>query len=52
MDPDPRDAADLTTKARIRGAALRLFATQGVAATSLREVARTAGVAPDRKSVV
>lgn len=46
MDPDPRDAADLTTKARIRGAALRLFATQGVAATSLREVARTAGVAP------
>lgn len=35
---------DLTAKARIRNAALELFATQGVAATSLRTVAAAAGV--------
>lgn len=35
-----------TARERIRSAALRLFAERGVAATSLREVARAAGVAP------
>lgn len=34
------------SRSRIRATALRLFAAQGVAATSLREVAREAGVAP------
>ncbi|KRE39003.1 hypothetical protein ASG73_01145 [Janibacter sp. Soil728] len=34
------------TRERIRSAALALFAERGVAATSLREVARSAGVAP------
>ena len=34
------------TSTRIRDAALALFAERGVAATSLREVARSAGVAP------
>ena len=34
------------SRSRIRSAALRLFAAQGVAATSLREIAREAGVAP------
>ena len=35
-----------TSRERILSGALRLFAERGVAATSLREVARTAGVAP------
>lgn len=34
------------TRERIQHAALRLFAERGVAATSLREVARSVGVAP------
>ena len=34
------------SRERIRTTALRLFAAQGAAATSLREVAREAGVAP------
>ena len=34
------------SRERIRTAALRLFAERGVAATSLREVAREAGVTP------
>ena len=34
------------SRVRIRTAALRLFAARGVAATSLREVARESGVAP------
>lgn len=34
------------SRSRIRATALRLFAAQGAAATSLREVAREAGVAP------
>src|SRR5207245_5340745 len=38
--------SDLTTKARIRDAALKLFGSEGVAATSLRGVARAAGVSP------
>jgi AcrR family transcriptional regulator len=37
---------DLTAYARIRSAALELFAARGVAATSIREVARAAGVSP------
>ena len=37
-------ADDLTAKARIRNAALELFAAQGVDATSLRAVAAAAGV--------
>lgn len=37
---------DLTAKARLREVALELFAARGVAATSLREVAKTAGVSP------
>jgi AcrR family transcriptional regulator len=36
--------ADLTAAARIRGAAMRLFAERGVAATSIRDVAAEAGV--------
>ncbi len=46
MDRQAWGAADVTTKARIRTAALHLFAEHGCAATSLRAVARTAGVAP------
>lgn len=38
--------ADLTAKARIRSAALRLFARQGAGATSLRSIAREAEVTP------
>src|SRR6059036_3345275 len=38
--------SDLTAKARIRGAAMKLFAAEGVAASSLRAVARAAGVSP------
>jgi AcrR family transcriptional regulator len=37
---------DLTGKARIREAALELFAAHGVASTSLRSVAKQAGVSP------
>jgi TetR/AcrR family transcriptional regulator, regulator of cefoperazone and chloramphenicol sensitivity len=37
---------DLTAKARIRDTALELFAARGVAATSLRAVAKAAGVSP------
>ncbi len=38
--------SDLTTVARIRNAALEGFATNGVAATSIRDVAKAAGVSP------
>lgn len=38
--------SDLTAKARIRETAMRLFAAEGVAASSLRAVARAAGVSP------
>jgi TetR/AcrR family transcriptional regulator, regulator of cefoperazone and chloramphenicol sensitivity len=37
---------DLTAKARIRDTAMELFASQGVAGTSLRSVAKAAGVSP------
>lgn len=38
--------SDLTAKASIRDAAMELFGAEGVAATSLRAVARAAGVSP------
>jgi TetR/AcrR family transcriptional regulator, regulator of cefoperazone and chloramphenicol sensitivity len=38
--------SDVTAKARIRDTAMELFARQGVAATSLRAVAKDAGVSP------
>ena len=38
--------SDLTAYARIRNAALQLFATRGTAGTSIRDVARAAGVSP------
>src|SRR2546423_3181086 len=38
--------SDLTAAARIRDAALRQFAARGVAATSIRDVAKAAGVSP------
>jgi AcrR family transcriptional regulator len=38
--------ADLTAKARIRDAAMNLFAAEGVAASSMRAVARAADVSP------
>lgn len=41
-----RATAAEDTRERIRTAALTLFAERGVAATSLREIARSAGVAP------
>ncbi|QUD82956.1 TetR/AcrR family transcriptional regulator [Gordonia polyisoprenivorans] len=41
---EPIDS-DLTTKARIRNAALELFAAEGVSAVSMRAVAARAGVA-------
>jgi AcrR family transcriptional regulator len=37
---------DLTTSARIRNAALELFASRGVAGTTIRDVATRAGVSP------
>lgn len=40
------EAAGPDSRERIRSAALGLFASQGVGATSLREVAREAGVTP------
>lgn len=42
----PVQPDDLTAKARIREAALELFAANGVAGTSLRSVAARAGVSP------
>jgi len=38
--------SDLTAAARIRDAALQQFAKQGVGATSIRDVAKAAGVSP------
>jgi AcrR family transcriptional regulator len=38
--------SDLTARARIRDAAMALFGKQGVASSSLRAVARAAGVSP------
>jgi len=39
-------SADLRAEARIRNAALKGFALQGITATSVREIARSAGVSP------
>lgn len=39
-------ADDLTSYARIRNAALELFATRGTSATTIRDVAKAAGVSP------
>ena len=43
--PDPPDD-DLTAYARIRNAALELFSTKGPGRSSIREIAREAGVSP------
>jgi AcrR family transcriptional regulator len=40
------DPHDLTAYARIRNAALELFATRGTKATTIRDVAKEAGVSP------
>lgn len=48
-NPEPSPAAasdDITARARIRDAALALFAERGFAASSIREVAKAAGVSP------
>ena len=42
--PQYRAADDLTARARIRDAALRLFAERGIAAATVRDIAREAGV--------
>lgn len=42
----PTADADLTARARIRDAAIACFADAGVAGTSVRTIARTAGVSP------
>jgi TetR/AcrR family transcriptional regulator, regulator of cefoperazone and chloramphenicol sensitivity len=42
----PRGADDLTARARIRDAAVVLFADAGYRGTSIRDVARAAGVSP------
>lgn len=46
MRSDNSQDNDRTTKARIRDAAIALFAADGVAATSVRAVAAAAGVSP------
>ncbi len=46
MGATASDSADLTGLARIRNAALESFARDGVAATSIRDVAKQAGVSP------
>lgn len=42
----PPQASDAGLRARLLDAALHLFATRGIAATSLRDVARASGVTP------
>src|SRR5438067_281722 len=42
----PETSDDLTAYARIRNAALELFASRGSAGTTIRDVARAAGVSP------
>lgn len=46
MRSSPARSADLTTPARIRSAAIRLFARHGYADTSVRAIATEAGVSP------
>lgn len=43
---DPRPADDLTARARIRDAAIERFADAGYSGTTIRDVARAAGVSP------
>jgi AcrR family transcriptional regulator len=42
----PPDAEDLTARARIRDAALRMFADRGTDKATIRDIARAAGVSP------
>jgi AcrR family transcriptional regulator len=42
--PQEPDVEDLTARARIRDAALRLFGERGVESTTIRDIARAAGV--------
>ncbi len=46
MPPAPRDASDLTARARLRDAALELFAERGIERSSVRAIAGAAGVSP------
>jgi AcrR family transcriptional regulator len=48
MEPSVSDPAfeDLTGRARIRDAAIRLFAERGIAGTTVRDIAQLAGVSP------
>jgi AcrR family transcriptional regulator len=45
-DPSIPDAEDLTARARIRDAALRMFADRGTDKATIRDIARDAGVSP------
>ena len=42
--PPDREAGDLTARARIRDAAIRLFTERGIDGTSIRDIAAAAGV--------
>jgi AcrR family transcriptional regulator len=46
MPPARRDSGDLTARARLRDAALELFAERGIEKSSVRAIARAAGVSP------
>jgi TetR/AcrR family transcriptional regulator, regulator of cefoperazone and chloramphenicol sensitivity len=46
MPPTRRDSGDLTARARLRDAALELFAERGIEKSSVRAIARAAGVSP------
>jgi TetR/AcrR family transcriptional regulator, regulator of cefoperazone and chloramphenicol sensitivity len=46
MSPTRRDAGDLTARARLRDAALELFAERGIEKSSVRAIAQAAGVSP------
>jgi AcrR family transcriptional regulator len=46
MPPARRDSGDLTARARLRDAALELFAEHGIEKSSVRAIAKAAGVSP------